>query len=111
MTLLAKHNNNVFRTKNPTLFYKIHSIPEEMQTNDKWFDCMKDLCVPYDPLTLLTLVHPEMFKTSSTLGAGAGSTFFIGMTPDRPGVPNPDKVRKYIHTYVVEACKHISGNI
>ena len=49
MSNMAKATLNVFRSDDPTTFYRLYGIPEEKQNEEEWFGAMLEVCKSLRP--------------------------------------------------------------
>jgi len=115
-----------FRKSDKNHFNRVYPIPKENDTEEGWYDALKVVSHPYDPLLLLYLIRPSLFETEqigvakqaptnsfnpsypsssssndlsiplSTSNLFKFNHILIGNTAEFHGIPDPNGVRKLL---------------
>jgi hypothetical protein len=64
LTAAARANLEQLRRQDPRLFDEVCEVPPERCNPHEWFDDIRELAVPYDCLTVMRLLHAELFDAS-----------------------------------------------
>lgn len=90
---ILKRTMNTFREGNPELFYQLYPVAVEHRTDGAWFEHMPHLSHPYDPLSVLQLLAPELFS-STRVRCGEVEHELVGATQGQDGVASPVMVMR-----------------
>jgi hypothetical protein len=99
---LVEYAGNSIRTfwhGSPEKVYEIYKVPETHRSEHKYFEALKYLSSPYDPLLILSIADPQLFD-----GVRIGQHYIIGGDADHHGVQEPNVVIKKIDSYISYAC-------
>lgn len=96
---MLEHTMNTFRTSNPDLFYQLYPVPVEHRTDESWFEHMPHLSHPYDPLCVLLLLQPELFRRT-VVKCGDLEHWIVGGTSDTHGIDSADAVINVLKLFV-----------
>ena len=94
-----------FRRKNPTVFYQLYPVPKQYRTDEAWHQNTAGgvLCHPYDPLCVLLLLRPELFRPRTV-----GIHTLVGNGTDDCGVPSPLAVHEALCALIAKGLKGAS---
>ena len=93
-----------FKEKNSAVFHKCYKEEEEKEEEEEEAEKRDFLCRlshianPYDPLLVLSLTHPNLFKIQRH-GPRLRHTS-IGNSSEKPGVVDPSSVREVLKHYL-----------
>ena len=102
----ARANLNKFRKGNPALFYRLYSVPEEMQNDRDWFSSLSVYSHPYDPSLILRIVDydEELFRI-----VHHRQHTMVGNSEDDHGVPRPERVASVMSRLIALSCRRIAA--
>ena len=88
-----------FKQKNSTLFHKLYKEEEEEGEEEDFLSRLSHVATPFDPLLVLSLLHPNLFEHERH-GGGRGWHTSVGNSSKRPGVVHPGRVREVLKHYL-----------
>jgi inosine-uridine nucleoside N-ribohydrolase len=94
---------DTFWRHGPELLYRVYNVPSEYQFEDKWFDYLQNISMPYDALLVLSLIQPDLFDTSHTV---FNKHVLIGNDANTHCVRDPSTVLNILNQKILTVLVH-----